>query len=82
VIPISMMIESKQKAWHEAVKAVNDTGCDGIELHGAKTMASSGPKASQRVFWGQRASAPMREQVRKRPGGPWCSSHGWAQSCI
>jgi dihydropyrimidine dehydrogenase (NAD+) subunit PreA len=30
---VSMMIESKQKSWHEAVKAVNDTGCDGIELN-------------------------------------------------
>jgi len=30
---VSMMIESKQEAWHEAVKEVNDTGCDGIELN-------------------------------------------------
>ena len=30
---VSMMIESKQESWHEAVKAVNDTGRDGIELN-------------------------------------------------
>src|SRR5205814_6308845 len=30
---VSMMIESKREKWHEAVKEVNDTGCDGIELN-------------------------------------------------
>jgi dihydropyrimidine dehydrogenase (NAD+) subunit PreA len=32
-VVVSMMIESKQESWHEAVKEVNDTGCDGIELN-------------------------------------------------
>lgn len=30
---VSMMIESKRESWHKAVKEVNDTGCDGIELN-------------------------------------------------
>jgi dihydropyrimidine dehydrogenase (NAD+) subunit PreA len=30
---VSLMIESKRAAWHQAVKEVNDTGCDGIELN-------------------------------------------------
>src|SRR5262245_2239027 len=30
---VSMMIESKRESWHEAVKSVNQTGCDGIELN-------------------------------------------------
>jgi len=30
---VSLMIESKREAWHEAVKEMNDTGCDGIELN-------------------------------------------------
>src|SRR3989441_8574985 len=32
-VVVSMMIESKREAWHEAVKEVNQTGCDGIELN-------------------------------------------------
>src|SRR5713226_8528382 len=32
-VVVSMMIESKRESWHEAVKEVNDTGCDGIELN-------------------------------------------------
>jgi dihydropyrimidine dehydrogenase (NAD+) subunit PreA len=32
-VVVSMMIESKREKWHEAVKEVNDTGCDGIELN-------------------------------------------------
>ncbi|HEY3997967.1 MAG TPA: NAD-dependent dihydropyrimidine dehydrogenase subunit PreA [Candidatus Xenobia bacterium] len=30
---VSLMVESKQEAWHDIVKQVNDTGCDGIELN-------------------------------------------------
>ncbi len=30
---VSLMIESKKEAWQEAVKEMNDTGCDGIELN-------------------------------------------------
>src|SRR5256886_3520766 len=29
----SLMVESKQKAWHEMVKQTEDTGADGIELN-------------------------------------------------
>jgi dihydropyrimidine dehydrogenase (NAD+) subunit PreA len=29
----SMMIESKRDKWHEAIKRVQDTGCDGFELN-------------------------------------------------
>src|ERR1041385_5144141 len=32
-VVVSMMIESKREKWHEAVKEVNQTGCDGIELN-------------------------------------------------
>jgi len=30
---VSLMIESKKEAWQEAVKEMNDTGCDGLELN-------------------------------------------------
>jgi dihydropyrimidine dehydrogenase (NAD+) subunit PreA len=30
---VSLMIESKRESWHNAVKQINDTGCDGIELN-------------------------------------------------
>ena len=30
---VSMMIETKKESWQKAVKEVNDTGCDGIELN-------------------------------------------------
>jgi len=29
----SLMVESKQEAWHEIVKQTQDTGCDGFELN-------------------------------------------------
>lgn len=32
-IIVSLMIESKRESWQKAVKEVNDTGCDGIELN-------------------------------------------------
>ena len=30
---VSIMIESKKESWQKAVKEMNDTGCDGIELN-------------------------------------------------
>ena len=33
VVIASLMVESKQKAWHDIVKRVEDTGCDGLELN-------------------------------------------------
>src|SRR5213594_4392553 len=32
-VVVSMMIESKKESWQKAVKEVNDTGCDGVELN-------------------------------------------------
>ena len=32
-IVVSLMVESKREAWHEIVKRVEDTGCDGLELN-------------------------------------------------
>jgi dihydropyrimidine dehydrogenase (NAD+) subunit PreA len=32
-VVVSLMVESKRKAWHEMVKRVEDTGCDGLELN-------------------------------------------------
>jgi dihydropyrimidine dehydrogenase (NAD+) subunit PreA len=30
---VSLMVESEREAWHEMVKRVEDTGCDGLELN-------------------------------------------------
>ncbi len=30
---VSLMVESKRERWHEMVKRVEDTGCDGLELN-------------------------------------------------
>ncbi len=30
---VSLMVESRRDAWHEAVKQAEDTGCDGLELN-------------------------------------------------
>ena len=30
---VSLMVESKQESWHEIIKRVEDTGCDGVELN-------------------------------------------------
>jgi dihydropyrimidine dehydrogenase (NAD+) subunit PreA len=30
---VSLMVESRREAWHEMVKRVEDTGCDGLELN-------------------------------------------------
>ncbi|MBI3073496.1 MAG: NAD-dependent dihydropyrimidine dehydrogenase subunit PreA [Deltaproteobacteria bacterium] len=30
---VSLMVESKREAWHDIVKRVEDTGCDGLELN-------------------------------------------------
>jgi dihydropyrimidine dehydrogenase (NAD+) subunit PreA len=30
---VSLMVESNQESWHEMVKRVEDTGCDGLELN-------------------------------------------------
>jgi dihydropyrimidine dehydrogenase (NAD+) subunit PreA len=30
---VSLMVESKRETWHEMVKRVEDTGCDGLELN-------------------------------------------------
>src|SRR6266581_4817041 len=33
VVIASLMVESKQQAWHDIVKRAEDTGCDGLELN-------------------------------------------------
>ena len=33
VVIASLMVESKRESWHEIVKKVEDTGCDGLELN-------------------------------------------------
>jgi len=30
---VSLMVESKQEIWHDIIKQVQDTGCDGVELN-------------------------------------------------
>ena len=30
---VSLMVETKREAWHDIVKRVEDTGCDGLELN-------------------------------------------------
>ena len=30
---VSLMVESKRESWHDIVKRVEDTGCDGLELN-------------------------------------------------
>lgn len=30
---VSLMVESKRESWHEMVKKIEDTGCDGLELN-------------------------------------------------
>lgn len=32
-VVVSLMVEMKQKTWHDMVKRVEDTGCDGLELN-------------------------------------------------
>ncbi|HUI06152.1 MAG TPA: NAD-dependent dihydropyrimidine dehydrogenase subunit PreA [Verrucomicrobiae bacterium] len=32
-IVVSLMVESKKEAWQQAIKELNDTGCDGVELN-------------------------------------------------
>ncbi len=32
-VVVSLMVESTQEAWHDIVKRVEDTGCDGLELN-------------------------------------------------
>ncbi|WP_457653619.1 NAD-dependent dihydropyrimidine dehydrogenase subunit PreA [Rhodocaloribacter sp.] len=32
-VVVSLMVESKREAWHDVVKRVEDTGCDGLELN-------------------------------------------------
>ena len=32
-VVVSLMVESKRDTWHEMVKRVEDTGCDGLELN-------------------------------------------------
>ena len=33
VMVVSLMVESKKEAWQKAIKELNDTGCDGVELN-------------------------------------------------
>ena len=32
-VVVSLMVEPKREAWHDIVKRVEDTGCDGLELN-------------------------------------------------
>ncbi len=33
VVVVSLMVESKKETWQKAIKELNDTGCDGVELN-------------------------------------------------